>query len=53
MPSFINEYLIDTLIDLTTDEEGSFRMDAEGTAEYDLGDMALDVERSFRSLRYR
>ena len=43
MPSFINEYLIDTLIDLTTDEEGSFRMDAEGTAEYDLGDMALDA----------
>jgi len=43
MPSFINEYLVDTLIDLTVDEEGSFRMGDEGRAEYDLGDMALDA----------
>ena len=43
MPSFLNEYLIDTLIDFTMDEEGRFRMGSEGTAEYDLGDMALDA----------
>ena len=43
MPSFLNEYLIDALIDLTLDEEGRFRMGSEATAEYDLGDMALDA----------
>ena len=43
VPSFLNEYLIDALIDLTLDEEGRFRMGSEATAEYDLGDMALDT----------
>ena len=43
LPSFLNEYLIDALIDLTLDEEGRFRMGSEATAEYDLGDMALDA----------
>ena len=45
MPSFIQEYLINALIDMTLDEEGGFRMDEEPSTEavYDLGDMALDV----------
>ena len=45
MPSFINEYLINNMIDFMLDEEGRFRVEEseQTTAEYDLGDMALDA----------
>jgi len=45
MPSFINEYLINNMIDFMLDEEGRFRVEEseQTSAEYDLGDMALDA----------
>lgn len=45
MPSFVIEYLVNTMIDLTLDEKGGFRMNESSSeaVEYDLADMALDT----------